>query len=82
MSGRKTPEWDATSSLGQSYRSLDKDRPKLGSALRLKTKDQPLLRRRKISITEIGAMTTVQEVPMDSRELFLTISPVLGLLSV
>ncbi|KIN06348.1 hypothetical protein OIDMADRAFT_99080, partial [Oidiodendron maius Zn] len=65
VSGRKTPEWDSTSSSGQ-YRSLDKDRTKLGTALRLKTKDQPLLRRRKISMTEIGAMTTVQEIPMDS----------------
>ena len=70
VSGRKTPEWDSTSSSGQSYRSFDKDRTKLGSALRLKTKDQPLLRRRKISMTEIGAMTTVQEIPMDSRECF------------
>jgi hypothetical protein len=68
MTGRKTPEWDSTSLSGQSYRSFDKDRTKLGSNLRLKTKDQPLLRRRKISITEIGAMTTVQEIPMDSRE--------------
>jgi hypothetical protein len=72
MLGR--PEWDSTSTSGQSYRSFEKDRSKLGSALRLKAKDQPLLRRRKISMTEIGAMTTVQEMPMDSRKLSLAIS--------
>lgn len=76
-SGRKTPDWDSTSA--SSYKSLDKDRSKLVSNLRLKTKDQPLLRRRKISITEIGAMTTVQEIPMDSRELCFPINLCLNL---
>ena len=73
MAGRKTPEWDSTSSSGQSYRSFDRERTKLGSTLRLKAKDQPLPRRRKVSMTEIGAMTTVQEIPMDSREYYLAI---------
>ncbi|RDW92400.1 hypothetical protein BP5796_01794 [Coleophoma crateriformis] len=36
------------------------------SNLRSKSKDQPLGRRRKISVPELGPMTTVQEVPMDS----------------
>ncbi|RDW80020.1 hypothetical protein BP6252_04658 [Coleophoma cylindrospora] len=36
------------------------------SNLRSKSKEQPLGRRRKISVPELGPMTTVQEVPMDS----------------
>lgn len=40
-----------------------------GNALR-KVKEQSLVRRRKISVPELGPMTTVQEVAMDSRMLF------------
>ena len=69
---RKSPEADSSLSLGQT-RIFDKDRSKLPPALRLKNKDQTLVRRRKISMTDIGAMTTVQEVPMDSREFDLNI---------
>jgi hypothetical protein len=69
---QKSPEADGNLSLGQT-RIFDKDRSKLPPSLRLKNKDQPLVRRRKISITDIGAMTTVQEVPMDSREFDLNI---------
>jgi len=39
-----------------------------GNALR-KVKEQSLVRRRKISVPELGPMTTVQEVAMDSRML-------------
>lgn len=38
-----------------------------GNALR-KIKEQSLVRRRKISVPELGPMTTVQEVAMDSRK--------------
>ncbi|GKT45140.1 uncharacterized protein ColSpa_05321 [Colletotrichum spaethianum] len=36
-------------------------------SLRLRIKEHNLIRRRKVSIPELGPMTTVQEVPMDSR---------------
>lgn len=52
--------------------SGEKDRSLLGSALGLKPKEQKkeqtLIRRRKVSVPELGPMTTVQEVAMDSRE--------------
>lgn len=38
-----------------------------GSSLRIHVKDQNLTRRRKVSVPELGPMTTVQEAPMDSR---------------
>ena len=70
--GRKSPESDKTSipsqSAGQNV-TVEKDRSILGSALRLKGKgEQSLIRRRKVSVPELGPMTTVQEVAMDSRE--------------
>lgn len=48
--------------------STEKDRSLLGTALRLKPKEQTLIRRRKVSVPELGPMTTVQEIPMDSRK--------------
>lgn len=72
--GRKSPESEKTSTIpsqtaGQNV-NVEKDRSILGSALRLKGKgEQTLIRRRKVSVPELGPMTTVQEVAMDSREL-------------
>jgi hypothetical protein len=43
------------------------------SSLRLRIKEHNLNRRRKVSVPELGPMTTVQEVAMDSRELRLYI---------
>lgn len=46
------------------------DKPeKTGTTASLKNKisQHSLVRRRKISVPELGPMTTVQEVPMDSR---------------
>ncbi|RFU32327.1 hypothetical protein B7463_g4020, partial [Scytalidium lignicola] len=37
-----------------------------GGALRMRSKDQSLVRRRKVSVPELGPMTTVQEISMDS----------------
>ena len=59
-SGRKSPEGE-------------KDVQQTGErialpALRLKLKEQTLVRRRKVSVPELGPMTTVQEVTMDSRK--------------
>jgi hypothetical protein len=47
----------------------EKERSILGAALRLKPKEsKTLVRRRKGSVSELGPMTTVQEISMDSRE--------------
>ena len=46
----------------------EKDRSILGSVTRPKAKEQTLIRRRKVSVPELGPMTTVQEIAMDSRE--------------
>ncbi|TVY46722.1 hypothetical protein LOCC1_G002850 [Lachnellula occidentalis] len=68
--GRKSPDSDKTSIPNQAARqnvTAEKDRSILGSALRLKGKgEQTLIRRRKVSVPELGPMTTVQEAAMDS----------------
>jgi len=69
--GRRSPESDTASAQGQAMGqngSPEKDRSILGSALRLKGKEQTLIRRRKVSVPELGPMTTVQEIAMDSRK--------------
>jgi hypothetical protein len=58
-----------STTMGQNG-STEKDRSLLGTALRLKPKEQTLIRRRKVSVPELGPMTTVQEVAMDSREFY------------
>jgi hypothetical protein len=45
------------------------DKTEKSSGLRLRIKEHNLIRRRKVSVPELGPMTTVQEVPMDSRKL-------------
>ncbi|KAI0017473.1 hypothetical protein F4780DRAFT_772330 [Xylariomycetidae sp. FL0641] len=42
------------------------DKPSLTSGLRMRIKEHNLNRRRKVSVPELGPMTTVQEVSMDS----------------
>ncbi|KAE9378448.1 hypothetical protein N431DRAFT_501086 [Stipitochalara longipes BDJ] len=54
-----------STTMGQNG-SSEKDRSLLGTALRLKPKEQTLIRRRKVSVPELGPMTTVQEIAMDS----------------
>ena len=63
--GRKSPDPETvlSSTMGQA----EKDRSLL-SAVRTKPKEQTLIRRRKVSVPELGPMTTVQEIAMDSRE--------------
>jgi hypothetical protein len=66
MAGRKSPDPETvlSSTMGQ----LEKAQAILGSAIRTKPKEQTLIRRRKVSVPELGPMTTVQEIAMDSRE--------------
>ncbi|KAI1284092.1 Up-regulated during septation-domain-containing protein [Xylaria sp. FL0933] len=53
--------------MGQSPDKSDKsDKPGLSNGLLLRIKEHNLTRRRKVSVPELGPMTTVQEVSMDS----------------
>jgi hypothetical protein len=47
------------------------DKPSTTASLKTKITQHSLVRRRKISVPELGPMTTVQEVPMDSRTIYL-----------
>lgn len=60
------PEQAFALAMGQNGDKTDK--PPAGNGLRLRIKEHNLIRRRKVSVPELGPMTTVQEVPMDSRE--------------
>lgn len=44
------------------------EKPSIANDLRQRIKEHNLNRRRKISVPELGPMTTVQEVAMDSRK--------------
>lgn len=66
--GQKNVDAESSQSTTGPNGTNDKDRSLLANGLRLKPKDQTINRRRKPSIPELGPMTTVQEVAMDSRE--------------
>jgi hypothetical protein len=72
------PEQAFALAMGQCGEKLDKS--STGSGLRIRIKEHNLIRRRKVSVPELGPMTTVQEVPMDSREHYRT--PLLSVTSV
>ncbi|OTA96496.1 hypothetical protein M434DRAFT_67523 [Hypoxylon sp. CO27-5] len=55
------PEQAFAMAMGQT------DKPSVANGLRMRIKEHNLTRRRKISVPELGPMTTVQEVAMDSR---------------
>ncbi|KAM0583159.1 hypothetical protein ACHAO2_000334 [Verticillium nonalfalfae] len=62
------PEQARAYALGQAALS-EKDKEKTsGGGLRVRIKEHNLIRRRKVSVPELGPMTTVQEVAMDSRK--------------
>lgn len=64
--GRKSPEQEAVFQLAMGQNG-NGEKAAAVSALRAKPKEQTLIRRRKVSVPELGPMTTVQEVAMDSR---------------
>jgi hypothetical protein len=68
--GRNSPDPEQAFALAMSQSSGIPDRPFAGTAMRVKLKEQSLLRRRKPSVSDLGLMTTVQEIAMDSRESF------------
>ncbi|KAH0442721.1 hypothetical protein CcaCcLH18_01319 [Colletotrichum camelliae] len=59
------PEQAFALAMGQTEKS-EKPCSSSSGSLRLRIKEHNLIRRRKVSIPELGPMTTVQEVPMDS----------------
>ncbi|KAH8893337.1 hypothetical protein GQ53DRAFT_645423 [Thozetella sp. PMI_491] len=58
------PEQAFAHAMGQNGEKSDKSSS--GSGLRIRIKEHNLIRRRKVSVPELGPMTTVQEVAMDS----------------
>ena len=72
--GRKSPDTATQTSKTTGEKVVgDNEKSIIGSSLRSKSKDpkpkeQILVRRRKVSVPELGPMTTVQEVAMDSRK--------------
>jgi hypothetical protein len=68
QTGRRSPESEKTTLPAVGTSNNIPTQPILGTAMRLKAKEQSLIRRRKASVSELGPMTTVQEVAMDSRE--------------
>lgn len=62
------PEQAFALAMGQNGEKTDK--PPAGNGLRLRIKEHNLIRRRKVSVPELGPMTTVQEVAMDSRRFY------------
>lgn len=67
--GRKSPDVEISIAVPVVQNGLtEKERLSHGGRLQLKAKEQTIPRRKKASIPELGPMTTVQEVPMDSRE--------------
>ncbi len=60
------PEQAFALAMGQNGEKSDKTSNSGG--LRIRIKEHNLVRRRKISVPELGPMTTVQEVAMDSRK--------------
>ncbi|KAK0619788.1 Up-regulated during septation-domain-containing protein [Immersiella caudata] len=58
------PEQAFAHAMGQNNGEKEKTNP--GAGLRIRIKEHNLNRRRKVSVPELGPMTTVQEVAMDS----------------
>jgi hypothetical protein len=63
--GRNSPDPEQAYAIAMSQSGHAHDRP-IGAVLRSKAKDMSLLRRRKPSVSDLGPMTTVHEVAMDS----------------
>jgi hypothetical protein len=59
------PEQAFALAMGQNGEKGEKS--PAGTGLRIRIKEHNLIRRRKISVPELGPMTTVQEISMDSR---------------
>jgi hypothetical protein len=73
LTGRKSPDTAIQLSKALENGTGDKELAILGITQRSKSKDlklkeQAIIRRRKVPVPELGTMTTVQEVAMDSRK--------------
>lgn len=62
--GKQLDSEQAVAPMDSSSEKSEKEK----SSLRSRIKEHNLTRRRKVSVPELGPMTTVQEVAMDSRE--------------
>jgi hypothetical protein len=70
----KPAETEKTTTIVATPKDDKPDKP-FASTLRTKISQHSLVRRRKVSVPELGPMTTVHEVPMDSRMPYPSSSP-------
>lgn len=63
----KSVDPEQSSVLNMGPNSETNGKSNAGSGLRIQVKEHNLTRRRKVSVPELGPMTTVQEAAMDSR---------------
>lgn len=69
-SGTKGLDPEQAFALAMGQNGDKSDKPSVGNLrLRMKEHNLNLVRRRKVSVPELGPMTTVHETSMDSREL-------------
>lgn len=54
--------------VAMSHDTTKHEKPSAAAGLRIRINQHKSIRRRKISVPELGPMTTVQEMPMDSRK--------------
>jgi hypothetical protein len=75
--GRQSPSFNSSASvdpetafaMAMNKNSEWNEKPGATQALKIKVNQQTIGRRRKVTIPELGPMTTVQEITMDSRKI-------------
>ena len=78
LSSTKNVDPEKAFAMAMNQNGEKTEKPSAASGLRIRINGPNLSRRRKISVPEAGPMTTVQEVSMDSRMLFMP-SPLVAL---
>lgn len=68
VSAAKLLDLDQAAAIVMSQSPEKSEKSGLSNGLLLRIKEHNLTRRRKVSVPELGPMTTVQEVSMDSRK--------------
>lgn len=67
LNSSKTSDTEKATTAMANAKEEKLDKMTTATSLKNKITQHSLVRRRKISVPELGPMTTVQEVPMDSR---------------
>ena len=72
--GRQSPSFGSSASVDPetAFAMAMNEKPGASPALKIKVNQSTIVRRRKATIPDLGPMTTVQEVTMDSRKILLS----------